>query len=332
MTIPPVWSSPSTPATPSTASLGNRQQVWEGACARLSELTPILQAWLKHPTTHVFWDSPGTATPVTASAGVDQGCPLSPLLFALGIASTLGEIDTNLKALDASCRVFAYLDDIIVVAPPRLAKEAHDIVKTGLDTMGLALCNNKTKAWTRDSGVPLHPTISSKRSASLKVLGGQVAWLDREELLTPVHGTTDPGPILQAARSFVLRLSDLHKHGLTTHSTFLALKTYSQSCITHIQRANYEDRAWVEQLDNLFTTALNNLLLDEDAAATSLSPDQRVIASMTTKAGGLAFGGLAARSAPAFIGSWALCLKDVASQLGVASMAGLAAKCPATAQ
>jgi len=308
-----------------------RQRVWEGACARLPELTPILRTLFKQPTTHVFWDSSGIAAPVTAASGVDQGCPLSPLLFALGIASMLECINTGLKDLDPSCRVFAYLDDVIVVAPPHLAKQAHDIVETSMENLGLALNDDKTKAWTRDSGVPLHPSISVKRSPALKVLGGQVSWLDREDLLTPIHGAVDPGPVLQAARGFVQRLSELHKHGLTTHSAFLVLKTYSQSCITHIQRANYEDRPWVQQLDNLFSTALCNLLPNEDGTPASLSPDQLTIAGMTTKAGGLAYGGLATRSAPAFLGSWALCLQSVASELQVASMAGLAAKCPTTA-
>ena len=74
-----------------------------------------------------------------------------------------------------------------------------------------------------------------------------------------------------------------------------------------------------------------NLLPNEDGTPASLSPEQLAITSMTTKAGGLAYGGLATKSAPAFLGSWALCLKSVASELQVASIASFAAKCPTTA-
>ena len=137
----------------------------------------------------MFWDSSGAAVPVTAAAGVDQGCPLSPLLFAFGIASE--QFNTKLKVLDPSCKMLARLDDIIAVAPRHLAKQAHDVVKTSMDAFGLLALND-------DSGVPLRPSISIKRSPSLKVLGGQNSWLDREDLLTPVHGAVGPGPVLQA--------------------------------------------------------------------------------------------------------------------------------------
>ena len=55
---------------------------------------------------------------VTATAGVDQGCPLSPLLFAIGLAEALQEISDQLVTLDASAELFAYLDDVVVVVPP----------------------------------------------------------------------------------------------------------------------------------------------------------------------------------------------------------------------
>ena len=60
--------------------------------------------------------------------------------------------------------------------------------------------------------------------------------------------------------------------------------------------------------------------------------ETKLIAAMATKQGGLAFGGLPSRSAPAYIGSWALCLSAVAKTLGENSIAGFRARCPHVAQ
>ena len=121
------------------------------------------------------------------------------------------------------------------------------------------------------------------------------------------------------------------EHGLAIKSAFLALKTYAQSCITHLQRANYENQAWISDLEDLFFQALGNILAWEGGSPEQLSAERRLIAAMTTKEGGLAFGGLPSRSASAFIGSWAMCLADVAKNLQVDSIAGFRARCPSIA-
>ena len=41
-------------------------------------------------------------------------------LFAIGLAASLENIQTKLAELSPTCRVFSYLDDVMVVAPPRL--------------------------------------------------------------------------------------------------------------------------------------------------------------------------------------------------------------------
>ena len=83
-----------------------RQRVWDGTRTRLPELSRTVQSWLGGLTPHIMWDNAGQARSVTASAGVDQGCPLSPLLFALGLAGALQEVATRLATLRASAKVF----------------------------------------------------------------------------------------------------------------------------------------------------------------------------------------------------------------------------------
>ena len=106
-----------------------RQKVLDGTRARLPELTLTVQRWLGTPTTHVMWDNTCTGHVVTVSAGVDQGCPLSPLLFALGLAEALETIAGRLAALDDSAKLFAYLDDVVVVVPCARSAQAAAVVQ-----------------------------------------------------------------------------------------------------------------------------------------------------------------------------------------------------------
>jgi hypothetical protein len=105
-----------------------RTQVLAAVRARAPALLPTVTAWLGRATTHTFWDSAGKGLPVHATTGVDQGCPLSPALFAIGIADALEVIHTRLLQLDGGARLFSYLDDIMVVVPANLADAAGTVV------------------------------------------------------------------------------------------------------------------------------------------------------------------------------------------------------------
>ena len=79
----------------------------------------------------------------------------------------------------------------------------------------------------------------------------------------------------------------------------------------------------VETLERVLQEGLGQLV------QTDLGATQRALASLRLKEGGLAFGGLADRSAPAFLASWAACLEHVAAQVGVSSLEGLRSRCAA---
>ena len=303
-----------------------RQRVWEGVRARLPELSLTVAGWLAGPTTHVFWDDTGSAHPLRAAAGVDQGCPLSPLLFAVGIAAALESMDRQLRALDASARVFAYLDDIVVVVNPAHAEAAHTIVQEAMTAHGLTVNAGKTKVWSLDVTLQLPPSLVPREVSELRLLGADVRFLDRQEdrdeLGAPIHGSVNGTAVVEAARGLTRRLEELRGAGLRTKTAYTVLHTYAQSCCNHFQRANYEVGSWVDDLESVLHQGLA-VLVGED-----LDQCRRDLAGLRLKEGGLAFGGLRRRSAPAFLASWALVLQQVAGVVGASSLEGFRARCP----
>jgi len=303
----------------------SRQRIWDSTKRRLPELAKTVRAWLRTPATHFMWDAAGKLHLVRNVAGVDQGCPLSPLLFALGVADELADLQAAIRHLDPTAQVFAYLDDVVVVCVPEVAQAAAEAVADKLGLCGLKLNQGKTQVWSKGPpAAPLPAPMESLRVPELKLLGASVAWLDREdrELDSPVHATSDGAKALSNARGLVQRLRVLREAGLSPKAVFLILQTYGLSSLNHLQRANYESGRWVDDFDQVLFEGLEDLLGD------ALTEGQRSLAGLRFADGGLAYGGARARSSSAFLASWALCLHQVAELLGASSMDGLSASCP----
>ena len=130
-----------------------RQLIPDAVQARVPALAQVVSAWLCQRTTHLYWNDGGFGAPVSATAGVDQGCPLSPALFAIGLAAPLERIQTRLAELAPTCRVFSYLDDVMVVAPGPEAARAMKVVVDELTGAGLTVNSSKTAARTYDPTV-----------------------------------------------------------------------------------------------------------------------------------------------------------------------------------
>ena len=228
--------------------------------------------------------------------------------------------------------MFAYLDDIVVVIQPGQAEAAHNLVRNVLNAHGLTLNEGKTVVWCRDTGQVLPATLARLRKDDLRMLGSDVRFLDRredrEEFGSPVHGSVNGQAVLQAAQGLTRRLRELQAAGLTSKSAYAVLHTYAQSCCTHLQRANYEQGQWLEELEGELQRGLGQLRSKLPGAGGDLSATQRSLASLRLKEGGLAFGGLQDRSAGAFLASWATCLEHVAGQMGAGSLEGFQSRCP----
>ena len=91
-----------------------RRHLLNSVQSRAPCLVPIVSRWLCQPTTHFYWGEERKGQPIVATKGVDQGCPLSPALFATGLAESLERIQSHLAAKSPTCRVFSYLDELFL--------------------------------------------------------------------------------------------------------------------------------------------------------------------------------------------------------------------------
>ena len=306
-----------------------RQNLLDAVARRAPALLGIANAWLTRETTHTYWPRDGAALPVRARTGVDQGCPLSPGLFAIGIADALSRADARLTHLHPSARIFSYLDDVVAVVPAGLAARACEIVQEELTAAGLTLNPDKTQAWTPAPGTALPQHLEARRVRALTVLGNPVPWYDRDDDegdgRLPVHGTADGREVLDKTRRFLRHWRQLRDNGLTAEGAHTLLRTYALGCATHLLRANYET-AWAAQLDDLLWGAY------EEFAGFAFDASQREQAKLGLSDGGCAFPSARDAAARAYLGSWALVLPSVASCLGVTSLEGFRSRCPRIAQ
>ena len=72
---------------------------------------------------YIWTDAEGTARVIQQAEGGEQGDPLMPALFCLGIHDALHNVSANLRADE---HVLAYLDDIYIVASRDRTRVIYD--------------------------------------------------------------------------------------------------------------------------------------------------------------------------------------------------------------
>ena len=78
----------------------SRPSVRRALVERVPKLARACGWWYARDTTHVYWDEMQRACPILAERGVDQGCALSPALFAIALAPQLQALEQALRVRD----------------------------------------------------------------------------------------------------------------------------------------------------------------------------------------------------------------------------------------
>ena len=77
----------------------SRQCMWEAVGTRVPTLLPTVRAMYAGGVKHLWFDGDGTAHDIESQCGADQGCPLSPPLFAVTVAPALEALHEELATI-----------------------------------------------------------------------------------------------------------------------------------------------------------------------------------------------------------------------------------------
>ena len=192
-----------------------------------------------------------------------------------------------------------------------------------LQGVGLIVNTDKTAAWTRDSQTVLPDTVEAFRVDKLEVLGTTAPWLERDGDYSNlgVHSFAEGQEVVQSATTFVTDVVKLREAGLSYKAAFVLLRAFSQDHVTHLLRANYESTGWAKQFDDALVSGLEQLI------GSTLDEAQRKQCFFRLADGGLGFSSAEQAKEAAYLGSWALTLKDVAAGLGTASWESFRLRC-----
>ena len=147
----------------------HRQAVLAGVARYLPELSVMAQAWLGRPSTH--WAQATGGGAATQHEGVDMGCPLAPLFFALATRTAMEALVAAVLAADPDGAVWAYLDDVYVQVDPAQAQACFEAAAGPLRS---AACTST--ATRRRCGVPRRSTRPSRIGYGRESCNGCTSW------------------------------------------------------------------------------------------------------------------------------------------------------------
>ena len=105
-------------------------------------LIPFVMLSCSEPSTHDWFDDTGHRRTVLQAEGGEQGDPLMPFLFAIGIQGALEEVSGSLEDGELLC---AFLDDVYLLCAPERVRFLFDLLAEALMRhAGIQLHQGKT--------------------------------------------------------------------------------------------------------------------------------------------------------------------------------------------
>jgi hypothetical protein len=283
----------------------------------IPEVGAALRVWCEGPVEHFWRDAAGIFEQVRSSRGFDQGCPLAPGFFAMGVKKALGPFITQLAHLDRHARVYSYLDDIYIVVESSLAPLALTALQRALGTVGLDLNPTKTMVWSPGGVQAVPAELQAHWVNSLPCLGAKLR-SPGEEAESPVQLGETSGSLRLAGERLAevwAGLLKMHKAGLPRQAMAALLRTYAGPASQHalrLQQSSDDDtQAYDAQLAAIWSQLLERPL--DDAALARLGLPSRM--------GGCGVQWAQTRRHAAFLAGWTSALEFVGKDTGHSTVA-----------
>jgi hypothetical protein len=119
---------------------------------KAAPVLPFVRLFYGRQSTYLWVDDEGRTHEVLQGEGGEQGDPLMPALYALGQHTALEVARTQLLPGEL---LVAFLDDVYLVTSPERAKEAFEVVRESLrEHAGVEADLGKCRVWNRAGDVP----------------------------------------------------------------------------------------------------------------------------------------------------------------------------------
>ena len=113
------------------------------------KLLPFVRLSYAGVSSYTWFDEKGERHVVNQAEGGEQGDPLMPLLFSIGMQ---GALEHHAGQLQEGEDVFAFLDDVYILCEPHRVHTLHTLLEAALwSVAGIRLHQGKTRAWNRGS-------------------------------------------------------------------------------------------------------------------------------------------------------------------------------------
>ena len=266
---------------------------------------PFARLWLGRPSSFVWQQGPLSRS-ISQAEGVEQGDPLSPALFCLGLRPALQALQQEIRE-DLGERILAYLDDVTILASPQRALHLVRRFESHLARhTRLRLNVAKTALWNEAGVAP--DGLQGIQSDGRIWFGDQALEPSSRGLVLLGTPFGSPQFIANHLQSLGARHSELlhmlPRVGDTQVAWLLLLYTAAP-------RAQFALRTLAPGLTREFAVAHDAAVLDTLSALlcaeepSSLPPAASRVAQLALRHGGLGLRSAALHAPAAFWASWA---------------------------
>ena len=156
-------------------------------------MLPFVRHFYGSPSTYLWEDDSGKTHMIPQGEGGEQGDPLMPLLFSLGMHPALVAAQRRLRPSE---RIFAFLDDVCVVCLPERVQTVVNILAAELWAHAqIQVHHGKTHVWNRACEEP----------AGMEELTARARVVDPEAVVWRGDTSLDPTEFVRA------QLEDSHQ-------------------------------------------------------------------------------------------------------------------------